>query len=100
MRLRGCGLVLVFLKYGRAGPANIPTAIARPASNEIVSINILVSHFAPARRLFHHHATIVTSPKQLVVLRVHARSSVRVASEEEVFQERSGKPVGIDFVRP
>jgi len=53
---RGYRSVLVFLKYGRAGPAIITTAIASPASNEMVSINILVTHFGQ-RDAFHRRAT-------------------------------------------
>jgi len=41
--------VLVLLKYGRDGPAIITTAITNPASNETVSINILLTHFARIR---------------------------------------------------
>src|ERR1700685_2018733 len=41
--------VLVLLKYGRDGPAIMTTAITNPASNETVSINILLTHFARIR---------------------------------------------------
>jgi hypothetical protein len=41
--------VLVLLKYGRDGAANMTTAMTNPASNEITSIIILPTHFARAR---------------------------------------------------
>src|SRR5712671_4847749 len=68
------------------------TAIARPASNEIVTINIVLLTFVPATPF--SAARQIVNPPNLLVLPVTTRSSVRVASEEEVFQERSGKPIG------
>jgi hypothetical protein len=79
VNIRGYRSVLVPLKYGRTGRAIMTTAIASPASNEIVTINILLTHFVATP--FIATRQIVNSPN-LLSSPGNSRSSLRVASEE------------------
>src|SRR5260370_9999026 len=89
--LHGYRSVLGLLKYSRDCPAIITTAIATPASNEIVSIIILVAHLCLRGAFFRHRVTNCQFSSFSSLRIVRSRSEPHL--QGEVFQERCGKPV-------
>jgi hypothetical protein len=88
------------LKYGRAGPAIITNAIANPASNEILSIIILLTHFAPpepfcvtARQIVISRLVLSLYERGAFTLRAALLGPGRICVEKKYVRNASGKPV-------